>query len=109
MNAPIQSETVDPKTFRKGDRVWVENVLAEDWRDGVSLIFAHSYVGTHYVDPRDVKRHFPAPRPIEVGDRVHWRSNRCTVAAIAGMEVWLKSAAGIHHTALLSDLERIEP
>lgn len=109
-----KSETIDPKTFRKGDRVWVEGVLRfstprEDglWNVGLKGVDSSDWIA---LDPISFIRHIPSPRPIEVGDRVSWRTGTDgKVLAVDGERAWIETPAGTHWTANLCDLKRVYP
>ena len=108
---PVQEDSgIDPKTFRKGDRVWVEGVIDHDYRttNPATTWVRFFDVDVRLLNNRAIRRHFPQPRPIEVGDKAALRSGvHVTVRAVHKGNAWAEDNIGMI-TVPLSELERVE-
>lgn len=102
------TDTVDPKSFRQGDRVWVEGVLGYPYPELSSWDVHLSNATRHIVPTSDIVRHIPAPRPIEVGDRVKWLGVVATVIHVHGKKVWAEWQTNHDMVSTILSLEDLE-
>lgn len=106
------TDTVDPKSFRKGDKVWVEGTLMFGERDeyGVWKIATKDGQDWIAVTAASIVAHHPAPRPIEVGDVVRLSSisqDKWIVKAICEGQALLKCGETHWWQESLFKLERL--
>lgn len=101
----------DPAKFRKGDEVLVRGTLMHDSPNakGAWSVAFDDYYWTN-IKLTDIVSYMPAPRPIEVGDRVRWNGQVGRVRGLNGDEAWIKTEGDFPTNIVppIADLERID-